>query len=306
MESHYSFEKGKHGGVCGMIFPYFRLLNGNIPGTDYQEYVPAGYLKCRGQILSADQYPNLANILGVGSTCIYKKEATVLTEASDDGTGGTFQLPDLGSKYIAGSSSPGSYNDDTVTNPTTQATVQRAGVAVELLASQNEVLFNYTGSFRHAGVSSLSFSGQWRAISPPTRTSESDVTASDFLAHGHEASLTIGRRINTRNDALLQMAYRGSRFGGGFCCSEEGTPCPPNGNAGVGFQNIFATEDGVESSHQHTMPSPIVSANPSGSIGPVLLDSSSLETTVTMNTATTFKMDDIAPKFIICEYLIKY
>ena len=306
MEAHYSFEKGKHGGVCGMIFPYFRLLGGNIPGTDYQEYVPAGYLKCRGQILAADQYPNLANILGVGSTCIYKKEGTTLTEANEDGGGGTFQLPDLGSKYIAGGSSPGAYNDDTVTNPTTQATVQRAGIAVELLASQNEVLFNYNGSFRHAGVNSLSFSGQWRAISPPTRSTESEVTVSDFLAHGHEASLVIGRRINTRNDALLQMAYRGSRFGGGFCCSEQGTPCPSNGNAGVGFQNVFATEDGVESSHQHTMPSPVVSATPTGSIAPVLLDASSLETTVTMNTATTFKMDDIAPKFIICEYLIKY
>ena len=60
-----------------------------------------------------------------------KKLHTVLANRNEQGTGGTFQLPDLGSKYITTASNPGVYSNDTTINPTTQLTVQRAGIAVE-------------------------------------------------------------------------------------------------------------------------------------------------------------------------------
>ena len=87
----YSFEKGKHGGPTGAIFPFFTDVNGLIPvDQQYRDFCPAGFLKCRGQILQANQYPQLAQGLGVGAQCIYRKADTILEEADEDGTGGTF------------------------------------------------------------------------------------------------------------------------------------------------------------------------------------------------------------------------
>ena len=308
MAANYSFEKGKYGGQCGMIFPFFRSLSAILPiDPEYKEYIPAGFLKCRGQILNADQYPNLARILGTGQNSLYRKAGVTLQEASTSGTGGTFQLPDLGSKYITTSSASGQYNDLTVTNPTTNPVVDRAGVTVQLSAGGTSVIFGYGGEFRHPGVSSLTFGGEWRAVSPPTRTNTATLAISDFLAHGHIASYTIGGRVNVRNDGLLQVAYRGARFSGGYCCNSSGTPCPSNGNAGVEFVSIDADEEGIVSSHNHNVPTPTVDDTPVGSIPATTgLSAASLQTTVTVNTRNTFKMDDIAPKFIICEYLIKF
>jgi hypothetical protein len=42
----YSYEKGKYGGPCGAIFPFFRQIQGTLPTEqDYEDFIPAGYLK---------------------------------------------------------------------------------------------------------------------------------------------------------------------------------------------------------------------------------------------------------------------
>ena len=88
--ANYSFEKGRYGGPTGAIFPFFRELSGDLPTEqDYDDYVPAGFIKCKGQVLSATQYPGLAAIIGVGEACIYRKEGTTLAEPNQDGSGGT-------------------------------------------------------------------------------------------------------------------------------------------------------------------------------------------------------------------------
>ena len=70
-------------------------------------------------------------ILGVGGQCIYRKTGTTLDDANEDGSGGTFQLPDLGSKYITASSNSGQYLNDT-TQDANNNEIRRAGVAVTL------------------------------------------------------------------------------------------------------------------------------------------------------------------------------
>jgi hypothetical protein len=132
-----------------LVAQYFLFLE---PYQDYPHLVQIiwslfllDFLKCRGQILSADQYPNLARVIGVGARCIYKKEGTQLLEPNPDGTGGTLQLPDLGSKYIAGASNPGVYSNDTTFNPRTNTTVDRAGIEVEISSQGQSVEFFYDG-----------------------------------------------------------------------------------------------------------------------------------------------------------------
>jgi hypothetical protein len=311
--ANYSFEKGKYGGPCGAVFPFFREISGLLPlDQDYFDYIPAGFLKCRGQILQADQFPNLARVLGVGSNCIYRKEGTTLQEPREDGSGGTFQIPDLGSKYISAASNSGEYSNDTTLNPITNAVLQRAGIELNIESPSNQLDFTYTGNFRHSGVPSLSFSGQWRVISPAGRTPGARTFISDFLAHGHTADVTINPRINTRNDALESVRYGGSRGSGllgGPCCAigNNNRTCEPNGNAGVTFVFNTLAETGSEAEHFHISPPPVVSQTISGSIPPTTsLSASSLTTTVIINKGTSFKDDNQAPRFIICEYLIKF
>jgi hypothetical protein len=306
--ANYSFEKGKYGGPCGAIFPFFREIQGVLPTEeDYKNYVPAGFLRCRGQILQANQFPQLADTLGVGNNCIYKKTGVVLSDRDADGSGGTFQLPDLGSKYISSAGNPGAYTNDTAVNTTTNATVQRAGVSVELTSNGDTIDFTYTGSFRSPGVSALSFSGQWRAVSPPSKTPTTTLGISSFVGHGHRATHTIGASINLNSLGMSSAQWAGRFFGGGVRCWQPATVvCTANDNFGLTFVSLEITEAGVESSHYHQLSSPTVNVSYSGNIPPALMSASNIVTTVNIRTQNLFKMDDISPKFIICEYLIKY
>jgi len=306
--ANYSFEKGKHGGPVGVIFPFFREVNGLIPlDQDYRDYIPAGYLRCRGQILQADQFPALAEILGVGATCIYKKETTILQERNANGTGGTFQLPDLGSKYITASSNPGLYSNNTIIDPENNLTINRAGIAVNLESNGDSVEFSYDGNFSLSAFT-LSFSGSWRLISPPSRTTGTTLNIGNFTGHGHLGSYTIGARVNQNNQALRSASYVYR-----VCCPpcyQRGSRCTGSSNVGVQHVGLSFEDAGEDVAHTHNIPTPTLSVSgPTGSIPAAPangLSASSITTTVNMRTADTFKMDDVAPKFILCEYLIKF
>lgn len=301
--TNYSFEKGKHGGPCGVIFPYFREINGLIPvDEDYRNFIPAGFLKCRGQILQADQFPQLAEILGVGASCVYKKSSTVLQERDSDGTGGTFQLPDLGSKYITTSSNPGQYSNDTTVDKSTNTTIQRAGIAVTLESTGDTVEFAYDGSFSAPAVT-LTFSGSWRVASPPSRTAATSVPISGFVAHGHYGTYSIGARVNQNNQALQFATWQYSFP----TCLRSGNFCTGSLNPGVEHLSISFDEAGTDNDHSHQLATPVLTYNlPTGSIPALTLSASSITTTVNIRTREVYKMDDIAPKFILCEYLIKF
>lgn len=303
--ANYSFEKGKHGGAAGSIYPYFRVLSGNIPlGQDYDDYIPAGFLKCVGQILQADQYPQLAELLGVGNACIYRKEGTTLAERNDNGTGGSFQLPDLGSKYIAASSNPGQYLNTTTIDAGTNTVIQRAGIEVSLEGNGDEIEFNYTGNFRSPGVSSVSITGNWRVVSPPSRTPPTTLSISNFVAHAHDGTYTIASQTNLNSNALGRAAFVFRPF---VCLRNASNKrCEGQANFGVSLESIDFSDFGEDEDHIHPLGSVTLSQNPRASIPAVDISASSITTTVKMRTRTLSKIDSVAPKFIICEYLIKY
>lgn len=304
---NYSFEKGKHGGTTGAIFPFFTDVNGLLPvDQDYREYCPAGFLKCRGQILQADQFPALAEILGVGNSCIYRKEGVTLEERNDNGTGGTFQIPDLGSKYITSSSNSGLYNNDTTVDGNNNP-LPRAGIAVNLSSSGNTVEFGYTGNFRAPAVV-LAFTGQWRLLSPPSRTPSASTSNGNFIAHGHHGSYSIGRRINQNKMGLKRCKWQGKVAWWAICVRPVGSTFG-EGSTNGGVQHVYLSFDdaGTDSDHAHPLAAPSVSTQgPTGTIPSVTMPSSGITTVVNIRTREVFKMDDISPKFIIAEYLIKF
>jgi len=304
-EKFYSFEKGKYGGPCGSIFPFFRTLNGlSALSDDYINFVPAGFLKCKGQILSADQYPNLARVLGVGANSIYKKEGTTLQEKDADGTGGTFQLPDLGSKYIVANATGGVYSNIDVTNPGTNTITQKAGIGITLEAQSNSVTFPYTGSFEVPGRT-LTVNGSIQQKSPPSATPDDTLSISQFLAHGHNTDFKISKRINYRSDGMAYYQWKKNNY----YCGQKGQGCQSNANFGIAHKAITLTEEGsaTGTKHKHYGITPQKTGETkTASVAAITMDAAPITTTVVINTANTFKADEIAPKFILCEYLIKF
>jgi len=74
-------------------------------------------------------------------------------------------------------------------------------------------------------------------------------------------------------------------------------------------QHVFLSfEDaGEDSDHAHPLGTPTLSVQgPTGTIPSVTLSASGITTTVNVRVREISKMDDIAPKFIIAEYLIKF
>lgn len=304
MATTYSYQKGKFGGPVGCIFPFFRTLSTNSPlDNEYLDYIPAGYLRCRGQILNADQYPNLATIIGVGNTCIYRKTGTTLLERNTQGTGGQIQIPDLGSKYITASATPGGYSEDTILNPITNTTVPKAGVGVSLesAAVNNVVGFNYTGSFT-LPETNIPISGTIQTTGVSS-TSSATVFETQLLSHGHLSNISTANYIASATMFLKQVPRIW------FYCQGATTIGGSNAPSGLEWAQWVVNEYGSTSSttHNHTGVFPgTTSSSKTGTILTTNIAADGITTNVRLNTDNTFKLDYITPKFILCEYLIKF
>jgi len=305
MATTYSYERGKYGGPCGTIFPYFRSMqNLNPREQEYIDYIPAGYLRCRGQILNADQYPNLALVLGVGESCIYRKTGTSLQNANDDGTCGQIQLPDLGSKYITSSSVPGSYLNATTTNTATNTEVARAGIAVDLqsnASSSNQISFSYNGDFVFT-QHEIPVNGQIR-ITGPSSTSRRSVSEGEIMGHGHGSTLATGRIASGFQCFVSQTAPKT------LLCnnpSPQGGARVPTGREWATWQlDTTGSDELTNHSHSGLFPN-ITSSTSTAFLNRAQIPSSGITTTVTFNKFNRFSIDRVSGKFILCEYLIKF
>jgi hypothetical protein len=307
MGTTYAFQRGKYGGPCGTIFPYFQtLIDLNPKQAEYVDNIPAGYLRCRGQILNAEQYPQLASIIGIGSSCIYRKSGITLQEQTSTGTGGQIQLPDLGSKYITASTTPGNYLNTTTLNTSTNTEVTRAGVAIDLTSNAsttNVISFNYNGIFKMT-QRNVPVSGTIR-VSAPSSTKRSSVSEGEIMGHGHGSTLSTGRFINN----LLQCQVKTIRSGPsllGCRPDPDGAADTPTGRAWETFTLDISGSDEV-TNHAHTGLFPSITGSSStATLNYTEIPSSGLVTNVTFNKFNKFSIDRISSKFILCEYLIKF
>ena len=75
MAVFYSKEKGKLGTLTGSIINWSNQLTSSDPtDTVIYQTLPAGYLRCDGSVYLAENFPELATILGTGANCRYKKQ----------------------------------------------------------------------------------------------------------------------------------------------------------------------------------------------------------------------------------------
>lgn len=292
MSVNYGYEKGKYGVFAGTIIAFSRKLDGNDPNdVTWRTRVPAGYLRCDGTIKNGDDFPALKRILGVGEASKFRKPNAVLEEENEDGTGGQFQLPDLGSKYIRAYPTSGTYEYDTVVNPVNETVVPKVGIGVELTLNQGQTIqVSYTGQISVPSVSvpispNVNFGTNLGFL---TGTGAPDYTG--YLPHGHYTNL-VSRAFNSQS---------------ANCSISDASPELTQTNVDVvsgAVTAIAGTFEGVQHTHGLTRSS-VTRSNTSNNIA-TTLDPENISTTVNLSADGTFKMDDIQPKFILVEYLIK-
>lgn len=301
MARYYSFEKGKYGSATGTIVPFPKTLTGKDPsGTDWTTFVPAGYLRCDGSILPADRFRRLAEVIGVGDDCIYKKTGTTLENLDENGNGGEIQLPDLGSKYItAFSSNAGLFLDDTSQNPNSATETEKVGIGVTLNLNQGESIdVTYTGNII-LPQTNIPVSGNY-ALSMDYLTASGGYSDEQVLAHGHYVNAA---RLKKENPTGPE------NFSVGTNC---GTPDPPQAGQVLNVVELEDVSVGVSGSvadtqHFHSIQRTNPTKNISVNIPQVNdIPIETITTTVTLASENTTAFNDINQAFILVEYLIKY
>jgi hypothetical protein len=158
--TNYTRNKSLFGGVPGTI--QIHTVPGigvnNDPNTaKFKDDLPGGFLKCDGSVHNAKDYYLLAQILGIGSECRFKKEKTNLRDPDPEtGDLGSFQLPDLGSKVIIPSGGSGDYTNVFMEN---KPNTTKVGVETQAIieGEENRIFVNYTsGSASNNGIATWS------------------------------------------------------------------------------------------------------------------------------------------------------
>lgn len=188
MTVFYNKQKSVHGSMSGSIISYpVRVEDDQILN---KQNLPEGYLRCDGSVLFATEYPELALVLGVGSSCRFKKEDQTLLDNQ-------FQLPDLRMKHIRATTSAniGVYNDLYGIDNEGEKTI-KSGVALTVqqnVSSPYEV--QYTGKFFIPEQEQF-ISGEPRfTVETGGRLAYSEVDERGFQPHMHRTTTTRVRQI---------------------------------------------------------------------------------------------------------------
>jgi hypothetical protein len=201
MAVFYSREKSKLGTLTGSIINWSSQLGSSDPeDLNTLRDLPAGYLRCDGSVYQAEVFPELAEVLGVGVSCRYKKPDTELLDNQ-------FQVPDLGAKSIRTSNSAnlGDYVDTYLENDSGQ-TITKSGIGLEVttnIGTSFEV--QYQGNF-FIPSQTLEITGQpgfTRATGNYTEESEVLHTAFQPHAHFHDGKRSRIAASNSNEFALF-------------------------------------------------------------------------------------------------------
>ena len=183
MAVYYNKEKSKIGTTTGTIINWSKQLTSNDPDDQSTKFdLPAGYLRCDGSIYAAEIYPELAEIVGVGTLCRYRKPEQTLLDNQ-------FQLPDLGSKKIRASSGAnlGDYIDLYIPDDNVPPdTIKKSGVGLDVqsnIGTSYEIL--YQGNF-FLPAQQIEVTGQPGFTRTTGNYTESiDILQNAMMPHGH-------------------------------------------------------------------------------------------------------------------------
>jgi len=201
MAAFLSEERNKLGTTTGSIIAFSRELDVNDPIAGLSaSLLPAGYLRCDGSIYNESQYPALAEIVGLGSSCVFKQSDATLSTSQ-------FQVPDLRSKFIRGSSGSdqGVINDREVTNAGGQ-TIDKSGVGIEVSSNVGTTAqIDLTGQFR-VPPQTTSLRGQV-SFTRPRYTDNEVVAINAFQPHAHYTTTRRCRIKRRAGNDMFELNY---------------------------------------------------------------------------------------------------
>jgi Phage Tail Collar Domain len=290
--ANYTKEKSKYGGMVGTIQIFAsQLPQQNSPSnTTFKSLLPAGFLRCDGSILSASEYPDLAEVIGVGKACRYVKDN--ITLADDE-----IQLPDLGSKYIVAGSGAGIYNDMFLQDEKTYHVGAEFNIASNV--NQTETI-TYNGRFIVKGPQNPVLLGGSPLYKSSKSTDSTTLSEINFQAHGHGGNQAV---FNYTGNYYVTTGTGPSSPGR----SHSGDNCRCIAGNSFELTQPFGTADSTHS-HGITMPTPgSHTHNFSWSFNTFNVGPDNLSTTVNIaTTVTNTTFDDTQSPFILVEYIIKY
>jgi hypothetical protein len=292
----YSKEKARYGGVTGTIVPYPRQMpTANAPDQgNWRIYLPAGFLRCNGEVLTSDQYPVLAQVLGTGSDSKFKK-ADVTLQSNE------FQLPDLGSKYVLGANSSGAYLNDTVIRDDDGRYRVGCEVNVTSLIGETETI-TYDGYFEVVASGLEQFIGNpsYSTTGSGGATLAAQLSEQNFQSHGHDSNVGVFTYLGKWNDS--------------FFFDNDGASGGDNEGQNEGSNNLVLVQSPPGSSatvshtHRINFPSTSAARENNGLRYEYLntqIEAFGLETEITVTTNNLYKLDEATPPYILMEYLIK-
>lgn len=290
--ANYTKEKAKYGGMVGTIQVLTTSLYGfNSPlDSKFKSVIPAGYLKCNGQILKASDYVALAAVVGVGADCKFLKESK-----RDQVDSTRFMLPDLGSKVIIGGSGTGTYQFDT-----TETGKYKVGIGVDVSSNVgNELSVTYSGGFTVPGQSGLATTGNSKFIIP-SLTEVFELNEENFQGHGHSSNQYVLNYTAPHQSALSgDTKNSATDEGGGDGANSSGQ------NLLEEITENVAPSGGAPHAHRVVKPS-TYSSNFTYQYNTFNVAAENLVTNVSLKTKGVEKLDEAIQPYILVEYIIKF
>ena len=304
--TNYARQKAFYGGIPGTIQQH--ALEGIILDKDptnpiFKENLPAGFLPCDGRVYNAKDYYCLAQTLGVGDECRFKKEGVALRNPdTETGELGQFQVPDLGSKVMTGGRGTGTYAGLTKAD---KPNINRVGVEVEASTNVgNRVTCNYDGYMQIDAEPVINFNGNIK-YNMLRRTSEHAMDIEEFQAHAHETpNLTV---LNYTGNAKIDGDGK-SNVGGAV---GEGSPIDPflnvNASGGNTFEETNFNTPSPQAVHSHVLTRPTeYSHNFTYSYGTTQVNLDDMQSYIDVDVSNLDVLNQVVTPFIMVHYIIKF
>ena len=301
--TNYARQKAFYGGIVGTIQQ--NALEGVLLDKDplnpiFKENLPAGFLPCDGRVYNVKDYYCLAQTLGVGDECRFKKDNVQLRNPDlETGDLGSFQVPDLGSKVMVGGRGTGTYAGTTKEN---KPNVNRVGVEVE--ASSNvgsRINCNYNGYMQIDADLDIPFNGNVK-YNMIRKSNKHIMQLDQFQGHAHET---------TDNHHVLNYTGNAKIDGDGKSSGGEGTSGSPfvnvNAFAGNEIQYTNANTPRSTDGHEHALTRPeSYASNFTYKYGTTNLNLDDMQSYIDVDISNMDVLNQVVTPFIMVHYIIKF
>ena len=208
----YTKERAKYGNLTGQIITWPVDYNGLPDGATNKKNLPAGYLRCDGTKYYAADYPQLAAICGVGTSCKFVRKNADGTDF-DTILDSQFMVPDLGSKYPEPTSgaNAGVYNNVRLNNAL-GTEISRSGIGIEATSAiGSPVRIDYSGQI-NVPSQEIEVRGKpsWTYAGATHYTETEGVEENALHPHAHFHSAVRERMLSVLENSTNEPASQGN------------------------------------------------------------------------------------------------